>query len=128
LQQFKITSHYKNLNFNENLNSMCTYLSELIHKLKDDCQKKKEEINDEFENKNSEISYEYLLSLSAEDCWNLIENNLKFIQKSEKNDLYLKKINEIQICSKILREQEIANTKSMKTQIFFGFLNFLNQT
>ena len=107
---------------------MCTYLGDLIHKLKDDSQKKKEEINDEFENKNSEISHEYLLSLSAEDCWNLIENNLKFIQKSEKNDLYLKKINEIQICSKILREQEIANTKSMKTQIFFGFLNFLNQT
>ncbi len=97
---------------------MCTYLGDLIHKLKDDSQKKKkEEINAEFENKNSEISHEYLLNLSAEDCWNLIENNLKFIQKSEKNDLYLKKINEIQICSKFLREKEIV----------FGFLNFLNQ-
>jgi hypothetical protein len=123
LNQFKITSNNRNLYFNENLNSMCTFLSNLIQKLKNGDNEKKE-INDEFENKYSEISYDYLLSLSAEDRWNLIEKNLEFIQKKSGNngDLYLKKINEIKMCSNFLREIDRINHKMMNTPIVF--LNF----
>lgn len=102
---------------------MCTFLSNLIQKLKNGNNEKKE-INDEFENKYSEISYDYLLSLSAEDRWNLIEKNLEFIQKKSGNngDLYLKKINEIKMCSNFLREIDRINHKMMNTPIVF--LNF----